>query len=68
MVIKNLFEYGETVYLKTDPHQQERIITAFTLRGANITYELSICELVSWHSDVEITRDFDELKKIQLGE
>jgi hypothetical protein len=68
MTIKTIFDYGETVYLKTDPHQQERIITAITYRGGSITYELSICEITSWHSDVELTREFDELKKLELGE
>jgi hypothetical protein len=64
MGIKSFFDYGEVVYLKTDQLQVERIITAITVRGNYITYELSTSELVSWHSDVEITRDFDELKKI----
>jgi hypothetical protein len=66
MLIKTVFDYGEVVYLKTDPYQQERIVTAVTYRGGSLSYELSICEIVSIHLDVEITREYDELKKLEL--
>lgn len=60
-VIDNKFELGQIVFLKTDTHQNERIITAFTVREALIVYELSFGTETSDHNHFEISKDKDLL-------
>jgi hypothetical protein len=49
------FEEGDIVYLKTDPEQLPRMVTAYKVRGGVVTYELSLGEACSWHQGVEIS-------------
>lgn len=56
-VTDNTYDIGQTVYLKTDTEQLQRIITAITIRQTGIIYELSQGEKVSSHYDFEITED-----------
>lgn len=59
------YKLGDTVYLKTDIDQYERIITAICLRIGNIkTYELAFGENTSWHYDIEMTIEKNVLKKL----
>jgi len=52
----DLFEIGQTVYLKTDIEQRARLITAILFRaGGSITYCLA-CDIgESWHYGLEIS-------------
>jgi len=52
------FDYGEEVYLKTDPDGYKRIVTGFRLRPGTdvIEYGLSLGESETWHYGIEITR------------
>lgn len=55
MLIDNIFEIGDTVYLITDDEQCQRLITAFLVRKYDIMYELSCGAFTSNHLDFEIT-------------
>lgn len=63
MVIDNKFEYGQTVYLKTDKGQLPRIVTAIHLRGQNITYCLSQGTGETVHHDIEISEEINVVLK-----
>ena len=63
MVIDNKFEYGQTVYLKTDKEQLPRIVTAIHLRGQNITYCLSQGTNETTHHDIEISEEVNIVLK-----
>lgn len=45
----------DTVFLKTDIEQLERIITGYTVRKVGIVYELTCGVATSWHYDFEFT-------------
>ena len=51
------YEYGDLVYLKTDPEQLQRMITGYTNRNGHITYELSLGIQTSWHVGIEISTE-----------
>lgn len=55
MQINNKFDIGDTVYLKTDPEQLPRIVTAIEITPNEITYRLMQGENNSYHYGFEIT-------------
>lgn len=59
MVIDNKFDFGQEVYLKTDPEQLKRIVTQFSVTKNGIVYELSFGAIVSPHYDFEISTEKD---------
>lgn len=63
------FELGQTVYLSTDPEQLERIVTERKEHiGGTKSYGLSHELLLSYHYAAEITKDFNELKALNVRE
>lgn len=62
MVIENKFELQQTVYLKTDSDQRQRIVTRISVGVNGIVYELMCGSSGSWHYDFEITADKDVVK------
>jgi len=48
-------EIGDVVYLKTDPEQNERIVTGIIIRPKTIVYTLSCGTSDSSHYDIEIS-------------
>lgn len=58
MVVNNKFHTGEIVFLKTDPDQMSRIVTAILVCGDNsILYELTCGVQTSRHYDFEINSE-----------
>ncbi len=55
MLIENKYEIGDIVYLKTDPDQNERIVTAIQINSNGLVYLLAHNTSVDWHYDIEIT-------------
>lgn len=53
---------GDTVYLKTDPDQLERIVTGMDIRQSGIMYFLSQSTVETPHYDFEISTKKDILK------
>lgn len=65
MVINNKFNIGQTVYLKTDTDQLQRIVTAIKICGDNsFFYELSCGREVSSHYDFEISEEINNEIKV----
>ena len=48
------FNYGDIVYLVTDPDQQERMVTGLLIEDLRIQYQLTRCTQVSYHCAIEI--------------
>jgi hypothetical protein len=65
VVIDNEFDFGNIVYLKTDPEQHERIIVGIWARGKSIRYDVSFKESESSHFGVELSTDRDILKALK---
>lgn len=58
------FEIEQVVYLKTDPNQFRRIITAIHLRKGRVTYGLSFAGSETWHDGFELSTEVDALATI----
>ncbi|MDB5288524.1 MAG: hypothetical protein JWR05_3473 [Mucilaginibacter sp.] len=65
MIVNAAFEYGETVYLKTDPEQRARIITGHIIRKESIIYYVSCGVDETTHYEIELTKDEDTLTKLK---
>ena len=55
MKIDNKYDIGQTVYLKTDKDQLERIITSIQISYNNLLYRLSCVDTETWHYDFELS-------------
>lgn len=65
MVVNNKYDFGQQLYLITDPNQNVRIVTAIKMcKGGELLYELSFGIDVSWHYDFECTVEQDTVKKV----
>lgn len=56
------FDIGDSVYLKTDPEQAERLVTGINIRQNGISYALSHLTNESYHYDFEISKERDIIK------
>lgn len=67
IILNNQFDLGEMVYIKTDPEQLPRIITAIMTRvDGGLSYQLSQGEIYSFQYEVEISRDINVALKTSL--
>lgn len=58
MFIENKFDFGQTVYLKTDTDQLPRVVTQMSINpNGSISYQLSQGAAASWHWDFEISEE-----------
>lgn len=65
MTIKLKYNFGTTVYLKTDTEQKPRIVIAAIIQGGGyIEYKLACGEDYTWHNEYEITKEANVLVKI----
>lgn len=62
MVIDNKFNIGDSVFLKTDQEQKEKLVTCIKITPNGILYILSSGETETVHYDIEITAEKDVLK------
>lgn len=56
------FDIGDSVYLKTDLEQCERLVTGINIRQNGISYALSHLTNESYHYDFEISKERDIIK------
>ncbi len=56
------FDIGDSVYLRTDPEQAERLVTGINIRQNGISYALSHLTNENWHYDFEISKERDIIK------
>lgn len=61
------FSIGDIVYLRTDTHQEERMIVGICLRPTGVTYCLMCGLTESWHYGMELTTEKDVLKAIDAA-
>ncbi len=62
MVIENKFNFGDLVYLSTDPDQKQRIVVAICVRPGFLEYQLATGDQYSWHQEFVISAEKDVLK------
>lgn len=63
---KTKWEYGESVYLKTDSEQDEYVITGFVLRPNGFLIKVSSCGTEVEVYEFEVSREKDKLKGMGL--
>lgn len=61
MVINSKYNFFDTVYLKTDPDQRQRLVTRMNITPIGVSYELSCGTQTSWHYEQEISEEKDVL-------
>ena len=60
------YEYGEMVYLRTDPNQLERLVTGYILRpGGEPIYKLTYSTGETAHYGIELSREKDEVRQFR---
>lgn len=60
--LDNKFDFGDTVYLKTDMDQKPRMVVAFEVYvGGETLYKLASGTLASYHYEMEISTDRDKM-------
>lgn len=59
MTIKVKFKCGDEAYLAHDIHQDRYMVTAITIRGGGISYELSCGAKIGWYSEFEMRASKD---------
>lgn len=62
---RHTYEIGDTVYLKTDLDQLERIITEILIKPGCVVYLVVFETSASWHYDFELSLDKDIMKTTQ---
>ena len=65
MVIDNIFDLGQIVYLTTDNDQRRRIVTQIKVCYIGIIYQLSCGTSFSDHYECEISETSNILAKIE---
>lgn len=67
MFIENKFNFGDYVYIKTDPEQKKRMICHITLYPGNaINYMISSGTQESDHYEFELSDEIDVSMKLGL--
>ena len=57
------FHIGQSVYLKTDDQQKQRIVTGITIRpNSMLVYHLAMGDSETAHFGIEISNEPDQLK------
>lgn len=65
MNIKTQYDIGEEAYLKSDPYQYKRQIIEININpGSFLMYKLTVGVEASWHHEIELRRDKDEVLKL----
>jgi hypothetical protein len=62
MKIDTEYDLGDTVYLRTDEYQKERIVTRIQITQGNVMYNVSCGTEDSWHYDFELSTERDVMK------
>lgn len=57
MIIDPKFEIGQSVFLKTDTDQKERLVYSYVVYGTHIIYRLACGSEGSDHYDFEISEE-----------
>lgn len=65
MTICYKWDWGNTLYIKTDAEQKPRQLTAVLANpGGRVQYQLSCGTVSSWHYDFELSEEVNTLAKI----
>lgn len=67
MIIKTKWEFGQSVYFKTDPEQLEYLITGIILRQNNLLVTVSNCGEEKTAYELELTKEKDNTKGLGLN-
>lgn len=64
MLVNNVFEIGETVYLITDPDQYARLVYCVEVYRNEILYKVVCGSHSDSHYDFELSRDKNSLQSL----
>lgn len=64
MIVEVKHEFGDTLYIKTDPDQRPRQFVGFTRRPGGMQFCLAFCGTETWVYDVEVSDERDVLFKL----
>lgn len=56
------YKIGQSIFLKTDPEQLERIITGIHIRPNGVSYSVVLETNESYHYEFELTENRDVVK------
>jgi len=65
MVIENVFDLGQIVYLKTDDDQKARMIIGIQVRPTGLLYIAQLGTVETYHYEIELSGQIDILKKTE---
>ena len=66
MTITLKYEFGDIVYLKTDPDQLERMVTRAIISPNGVLYEVTCGTTASTHYEMEMTEHRDIKKQLNI--
>ncbi len=64
MLIQSVYDFGDIVYLKTDPEQIGRMITEITIYPMGILYSLSHGVNTTKHYELEFSKEKDVIQTL----
>jgi hypothetical protein len=59
------YNIGQTVFLKTDQRQEDRLVYGYKVYRNEVIYLLTFGTQISEHYDFELTADRDQLKCVE---
>jgi hypothetical protein len=68
MTIKNAFDFGDTVYLATDPEQFPRMVTGLIVRPHGVLYFVSCNTEETTHYDFELSLEKNIMASLGINE
>lgn len=67
MTITLPYNFGDIVFLKTDPEQLERMICKVVIYQGSILYGLAMGSVLSEHYDFEMATQKDLMKELNIS-
>lgn len=65
MILETKHNFGDILYLKTDPEQKRRVLIGINFRVTGVLFELAKGETTSWHYEFEMSHESDVLAKTE---
>lgn len=66
MIVNTKYNFGDIVFLKTDPDQFERMITKIIICQECIIYGVNMGSVFSEHYDFELSSQKDLMKELNI--
>ena len=57
MILESKYNFGDTLYLKTDEEQKRRLLTDININLNGVRYGLCCGTSLTWHYEIEISEE-----------